>query len=537
MYILAVFGILAFAGVAILVSQSLKPKTARAWLIALVATTLAWVAMLFLRLYLPTNLTILSWEAGELFNSKLTLTLDYHNWPYAISLLTICMAAIFTDTTQTNNPSAPLRWVGSITIALINLVGLLAGDPLTLAIAWALVDIIELLYMINLQLNFENNQVVATSFAIRLLSLFALLLATAVGWHDQPGFSLHAIPSNANWVFLLAVSLRLGILPLKLPFLNADELRQGMAVLLRFAPAASALALLTHLSSIPQTLPPVWLLTLRVVTALAMLYSALMFATRPEKFASRPYWLVALSSFAVQCALQGNPLASRAWGLALLLSGALLYLFDPPIRRIRFLPLVGIVGLVGLPYTLTASGWEGLIGAGFSFRSFIFIFSHALLLIGYLRYALESNIAITALEKHARITFPTGLVLILQTILILNITGWPGVLTLGLWVAPVISLLLVCLSVFAFFKLGLKVPFTNLEQRLPFYRIAHAVLTGIQSFFSLDWVYTAGSFLGKQIGKVTNLVTELVEGEGGILWSLVFLIALTTLFIAGVKLP
>ncbi len=160
-----------------------------------------------------------------------------------------------------------------------------------------------------------------------------------------------------------------------------------------------------------------------------------------------------------------------------------------------------------------------------------------MLLIGYLRYALESNIAITALEKHARITFPTGLVLILQTILILNITGWPGVLTLGLWVAPVISLLLVCLSVFAFFKLGLKVPFTNLEQRLPFYRIAHAVLTGIQSFFSLDWVYTAGSFLGKQIGKVTNLVTELVEGEGGILWSLVFLIALTTLFIAGVKLP
>lgn len=537
MYILAVFGILALAGIAILVAQSLKPKIARAWLIALVATTLAWVAMLFLRLYLPTNLTLLSWKAGELFNSKTTLTLDYHNWPYAIALLTICMATIFTDTTQTNSPSAPLRWAGSIAIVLINLVGLLAGNPLTLAIAWALVDVIELLYMISLRLSYENSRALATSFTIRLLSLFTLILATAIGWRSQPDFTLHEIPSNANLVFLLAVSLRLGILPLKLPFLNTDELRQGMAVLLRFAPAASALVLLTHLAVIPQILPPAWLLALRVVTALAALYSTLMFATRPDKFASRPYWLVALSSFAMQCALQGNPLASRAWGLALLLSGALLYLFEPPIRRIRFLPLLGIIGLVGLPYTLAASGWEGLIGAEFTFRSFVFIFPHALLLIGYLRYALESNIAITALEKHARITFPIGLVLILQTILILNVTGWPGILTPGLWWPPAASLVLVGLSVLAFFKLGLKVPFTNLEQRLPFYRIAHAILAGIQAFFSLDWVYIAGNFLGKQIGKVTNLITELVEGEGGILWSLVFLIALTTLFVAGVKLP
>lgn len=267
------------------------------------------------------------------------------------------------------------------------------------------------------------------------------------------------------------------------------------------------------------------------------LYSSLMFATRATKIQSRPYWIVALAAFGVLCALNGAAVTSRVWGLALLLSGAMLYLFEPAVRRIRFLPLLGLIGLIGLPFTLTASGWDGLIGTSLKLSFATIIISHALLLGGYLRYILEANTAITALEKHARLTFPMGLVFILQTILVLGIIGWPEVLTIGRWWAPAISLGLIGVSILLFFRLGLKLPFTNLEQRLPFYRVLQAILTWVHDFFSLDWIYSGFEFLALQIGRMTNALSNLVEGEGGVLWSLIFLVAVITLFLSEVKLP
>lgn len=537
MLVLAVFGLLAAASLTILISHALKPNVPRAWVIALVSTTIAWVVMLFLRLYLPTEINLVTWAPTEIFQGQLNLVLDYQSWPYAVALITLCMATIFTDTTQTNLASTPFSWAGSIAIALINLVGILAGNPLTLALAWALVDLVELIYLFNLSSDEQNNRTLVTSYAIRLLSLMTLISAMVVGWQAQPNFSLHEIPANASWIILLAASLRLGTLPLKLPFLNRPETRQGITVLLRFAPVASALILISHLNALPEILGNPWLGILHGITVLVALYSSLMFATRPVKFQSQPYWIVALSAFAVHCVLNGAAQTSRVWGLALLLSGAMLYLFEPPIRRIRFLPLLGLIGLIGVPFTPAASGWDALIGSSLNLSLAPMILAHALLTVGYLRYIFEANTTITALEKHARITFPMGLVLILQTILMLGIVGWPGVLTVGQWWVPLISLGLVGLAILAFLKLGLKVPFTNLEQRLPFYRVLHAILTWFQAFSSLDWLYSGAEFLGRQVSRVTNAVTGLIEGEGGLLWSLVFLIAMITIFVAGVKLP
>ena len=537
MLVLAVLGLLVVASIAILINHAFKPSISRAWLIALVATTIAWLITLFLRLYLPTQVSLLDWTPAELFQGRLELVLDYQSWPYAVALITLCMATIFTDTTRANLDKTPFSWAGSLVIALINLFAVLAGNPLTIALAWALADLVELSYLFSLRNSDSNNQDLVTGYTTRLLSILALVVATALGWRTQPNFDLHEMPANTTWVFLLAATLRLGIFRNRQSTTYVPEVHQGITVFLQLAPAASALVLISHLNTLPEVLGDSWQGLVSGITSLFALYSSLMFATRSNKIQSRPFWLVSLAAFGVLCALNGSALESRVWGLASLLSGAMLYLFEPAVRRIRFLPLLGLIGLVGLPFTLAATGWGGLIGASFRPSLVLVLISHALLVAGYVRFIFEANTTITALEKQARITFPMGLVFILQTILVLGVVGWPGVFALGQWWMPVISLGLVGLAIFGFIRLGLKLPFTNLEQRLPLYRILQAALTWIENFFSLDWMYSGIEILFHQIAKVTNAGTDLIEGEGGVLWSLIFLIALISIFVAGVQIP
>ncbi|MFZ3071508.1 MAG: hypothetical protein WA110_10365 [Anaerolineaceae bacterium] len=537
MVILAILALLLLASLVIAITNSVKPKIARSWTIALVSASLAWLAVFVLRLFLPSEFPLFSWQPETLFLYSPFLVIDYSSWPYAMALITLCMAVIFTDSTRSFMESSPATWAGSLAITAINLMALLAGDPMTLTFAWVLVDCIELIYLLRNQREGKFDQHLTTVFGVRLLSVFALIFATVVGWQVQPGFSLAEIPAKAGIFFLLAAGLRLGVLPLNLPFMSAPETKNGVNVLLRLSPVASSLALIARLPSNFLVEQQGWLVIITILTTVAAIYASAMWLTRKDEFSARPYWIVALAAFAIMCALNGQAGSSLAWGVALLLSGGVLFLFDPPIRRIRFLPILGLLGLIALPYTPAASGWEGLLGSTFTFSSVCMIFSHALLVLGYLRYAFESSGTITGLEKHARITYPLGLILILQTILVIGLVGWPGVLTLGKWYGSLVSTIIVGLGLIAYFKLGLRVPFTNLPEALPSYRFLRMLLRGFQYIFSLQWVYSLVARLSRLAARLGTTITTIVEGDGGILWSLVFLAVLITLFVSRVSAP
>jgi hypothetical protein len=138
---------------------------------------------------------------------------------------------------------------------------------------------------------------------------------------------------------------------------------------------------------------------LLVLASIAALYASAMWLTGKSQHETLPFWIVALASFAITCALNDRAETSRVWGVALLLSGGVLFLFDPPIRRIRFLPLLGLIGLSALPYTLAASGWNGLLGEKFTLSGAVMLLSHALLVLGFIRTLLKSAARLPALKN------------------------------------------------------------------------------------------------------------------------------------------
>lgn len=537
---MVLFGILAIlwlSAIGLTIAQAVKPSFARSWIIAITGSSLALIGVLVLRLFLPIEIDLIRWLPESLYHSKIAFRIDYLNWSYMVAVLVLCIAVILTDSSRASNPATPNTWAGALALTGLNLTSIMAKEPLTMSIAWAIIDFSVLIYLLTLTPDPMHTGKITTFYGVRLVSNFVLVAAAAVGWQVQAGLTFEEIPPTASLFFLLAAGLRLGVLMLNPPMLESQELRRGTGLLVRFTPVASTLVLIAHLPSEILVLNQSLVSVFSVLTVLAALYSSAMWATRKDDYEGRPYWVLALSAFALQTALNGQPAQSRAWGIALLLSGGVLFLFDPPIRRIRFIPLLGLIGLIGLPYTLAASGWSALLGDGLSLSGAAMILSHALLVGGYIRFVLQANSTITGLEKFARITFPLGLILIIQGILILNLVGWVDVLTIGTWWGSAASLVLVVLGFLLTRRLGFHPTDPAFQAKLPFSRFWLGILNALRVVLSLSWIYAAARWIYNRLSKTARFFRLVLEGEAGILWSLFFLLIMSIILYTQVGQP
>lgn len=532
MILFAILGVLFLGSLLIMILHSYRPNTARSWVIAMITALIAWVASFVLRLYLPTQVNLITWFPGTIFKESLGFEVDYLNWPYMVAVLSMSVAALLTDTTRSDPGITPYSWAQTISITGLNLLAILAANPLTMAIAWMVTDLVELLTLVRLSKAAELGSKIVSFFSIRILSTFMLTIAASVAWQGQPFAGFEVMQPNTSLFFLIAAGLRLGVFPLNLPFLDSPELRWGAGTLFRLTPAASALVLIAHLPAGLTIFNQNLVNIVQILTLIAAFYSSLMWLTRKTNYEARLYWMVTLSAYAIQSALNGNPEASRVWGLALLLSGSLLFLFNPPIRRIRFLPMLGLLGFIGLPYTLAASGWEGLVPENLNFTSVIMIISHAFLVLGYIRHIIGAESTVTGLEKYARITFPLGLVTLIQTILVLGLVGWPGVLTIGDLRGSLGSLSLVLIGLLIGWQFGFRVEMDVLSQKIPFYRLISVVFNFFRKALSLSWVPGLVKRVYTPVAGLAGFFSQILEGDGGILWSLVFLLILSILFLA-----
>jgi hypothetical protein len=535
MFILLPIGCLLAAALAILIQDRTHPRYGTSWLIAISACIIAWVTILVMRLRLPTTVDILSWDNPDLqLMGHFSLLLDYDSWPYALALATVTLAVILSDSARTRYDSTPRSWSASLFITALGLLALQSGTSLTLLTAWALVDLLELIYLLKLKESSRFLLRIIISFGVRTASILMLILATVMGWQTVGDFNLTHIPQIAGFVFLLSAGLRLGVFPLNLPFLQEPTLRRGAGNIIRLSPVISSLCLLARLPAdvIPPNLDK-WIPLFQAMLATAALYAAFRWLSASDEIEGRPFWIIAWAALATVSVINGNPDASLAWGLALILPGSLLFLYDPRVQRMNFLLYFGLIGLAGLPYTPLASGWAGLISGGANFWTFLFVITHALMVFGYLNRALQPGGEAGALESWARIVYPLGLIFIIQTIFALGLIGWPGSLTTGVWWLGLISTFLIISSFIIIRRLGITPPYIQLPASSGFTKALNWIVPRLEPIFRLEWVYRLAWRFNNFFGGIMRSVSTILEGDGGILWTILLLVLVITLLTSG----
>lgn len=518
MFILITVITLLVAALVLLILQFTAPGFRYHWLIATAGALLGWISVFVWQAQMPLSLQFPAWQPSLLFSQSPTFIGDDIAWAFAVSLTTLCLAIILTAVVRDNFP-APTNWVGILILTALGVLAVVADNPLTLVLIWAAIDLSELVTQIRILEDPRLSERAVIAFASRAAGILVLLWASMVSVSGGQALDFRQAPPQAGLYLLLAAGLRIGVLPLHLPYPSESALRRGFGTGLRMISVASSLVLLARVpsASLASALTPYLL----ILTSLAAVYGGWMWLRAPDELSGRAFWIMGLGSLAAAAALRANPVGAAAWGCAIVLAGGALFLASEQNKWLTRALLIGAWGISALPFSLTATGWN-TAGAPpiITWLAWPFLLTaHAMLIAGFVRHSQRTTTR-TINENQpiwAKNVYPVGISLLLLMTILLGLFGWRGTLQFGSWLGALLASAL---------ALGLLWLTTRLRVLNPVR--AHWVRPASATW--LDWGYQSLWALYRQLGRVSNLISNILEGESGILWTLLFLVLFISFF-------
>ena len=508
------------AAIAMVLIRIVRPGFGYSWLIAAFGALVAWLAVLFVGSSPPVELTLAVWKPAELLQASLGFRVDHISWSYGLALAGLILAVILTDVLRAVEADWS-AWAGSLLLGALGLTAIFAANPVTLMLAWAAIDSAEMLMMLWQIKPSAIREKVIVSFSTRVGGIFLVLIAEILARASGEPLVFTAISSTARIYLVLACGLRLGVIPLHIPFLQEPPLRRSLGTTIRMVPVATSLLLLTRTANPAE---PIFSSNfLFILSGLAALFGGISWALAKDELDGRPYWIIAIVSVSLIAALRGEATASLAWGIIGLLSGGLAFI--SPARHRYLLPLTGL-GLVGLLPIPFSPGWAGygLYDPPYTASLAVILVTQSLLVIGYLRHLLRPGQSLAGVEPWVWAIYPVGLVILLVSYGAIAWRGLPeGIQLSGSQMASKLLAGLASLALgllwLYLYRTGVKVPAN--------------VIAMIRRLFSFDWLYGIlwGGF--QYLRRLVATLTFVLEGQGGVLWAWLLMLLILAILAQG----
>lgn len=494
-----------------------RPRFSYHWLLAVLGALLAWPLAAFALQTPSSSQVLVIWLPEIVYNESPTLLMDAYAWPFVFALATLALSVILTDVARAGEANWSV-WSGCLFLVSLGMLAVGAGNPLTLALAWSAIDLVELLILLSPVQDSAERERLVVGFSARVGGTLLLVGTDIAAAASGASLRLDAIDPGLSPFLLLAAGLRLGVLPLHQPYLKEAPLRRSLGTTSRLVSAASGLILLVRASlvGLDNRLAEYAL----GLACLAGLYASLSWLRARDELDGRPYWLLGLGSLALASAVQRRPDAALSWSIALLLAGGLLFLYSGRHRSFIALVGLGMLGFIGLPFTPNAGGM-GVYGS-YWLSNTVMMLVHSLLVMGYLRHGLRQTPALSGVERWVWVIYPWGLTLLP---LVHFGLGWWWMQqniassTLPLPWQGVLAGLLAGLWFFAALRLSKRKGW-----QAPIERFGST----ITHLLSLEWLYLIIWRVYRSFGNLFRFFSTVVEGEGGVLWALLLLVLLMT---------
>jgi hypothetical protein len=502
------------AAVTLITLKIFQPNARYAWLVASGGGILSLLSVFLWMTQLPITLQMFTWQPQSVFRNPIVFQADDLRWAYAFSLAALTLAVLLTAVARLTFTSS-YAWAGSLALGVPGLLAMTASNSLTLLLIWGALDIAELLIEIRTAEGVTNTDKVVASFFTRVMGIGILLWASVVSVSQGGTFDFASMPPATGLYLIIAAGLRLGVLPLHLPYSAESTLRRGFGTSLLMVSTASSLVLLSHIPAASLNTP----LTsfLMILACIAAIYGGWMWLRAPEELTGRPYWIIGAASLSVIAALNGNSTGAVAWGCALVLAGASLFLSSVHNTWLNRGLLIGAFSLSSLPFSLTASTWQTGVGIFFPFV----IISQALLIAGHVRHALRpgGKDTLDSQPNWTRTVYPIGTGLLITAQLLLGLMGWRGALQVGSLIYSLPVTLLALILIWA----------------TPRFRVLNPIRANWLGPASTRIANFTGFFPGlyRALGRLGTTINSTLEGDGGVMWTLLFLVLFVSLMTQG----
>ncbi|MEW6567414.1 MAG: hypothetical protein AB1449_04440 [Chloroflexota bacterium] len=485
------------------------------WGIATGTAVAVWAATLGLGTSLPSAVSLSVWRPTDLFAARLELVLDPIGWSFSYSTATLLLAVVLTGVARPGE-ATPFGRAMMLGYTALGLVAMLAGNLLTVATAWALMDVATAVFLLGtIARGASSMQGLVSRLAVDTTGVVLVVAAAVADWGAGGDAMLaQGLASGlAAGLLSLAVLLRLGLMPPHFILPALPRIRLGLGTLLRLVPPAAGLCVLGR--ALEPMLPAALVPALRVAGVLGVVVGGFRWAMERDPIGSRRFLVLGLSGvgiLAMTAMGEGPATMMAATGALLLLGGGVVSLGEihTPAHRLWLalgaLLLAGLPGSVGGRLTVvlgsafsdSGSWWVGAVG----------IAGLVALASGSARSVMAASTPWPTGESLVQLVYGAGLALPSLAAVGLGLWSRHSLSTAGV----VVFLIGLTLAASAF-RLSMRVPGRRFDR---WQRVA--ALVDPEPFYRFLWAAY------RRITRWMRTVTAALEGGGAMLWTYVVLL-------------
>jgi len=205
--------------------------------------------------------------------------------------------------------------------------------------------------------------------------------------------------------------------------------------------------------------------------------------------------------------------------VALVLSGSTIFLASTQHVWLNRIMLAGAWTISALPFSLTGSGWQTGPGST-NFILPVFVIAQAFLIAGFMRHALRSSTRspFDSQPVWVKRIYPAGMGLLILVQFLLGVWAWDGTFQIAAWIPGLVASIL---------SLGLlwAIPRFPVLNPVPAHWLQPASASRIDNLYRNLWGFY------RWLGNISQMVSAILEGEGGVMWVLLFLILFVSLIV------
>jgi hypothetical protein len=514
---------LIFYGLTAIILGALRQRGMRMaylWLIPTILSLVSWVV--FLVMPIPASAPLL--KIPGLFSLSadkgLAFIMDSSIWGFIYLVVCLVLVYFLTMVIRLEKEKRTWLWIGWLVLCMAAMLSFSAGNISTLIVTWVLFDLLDFLFTYFILKIDDVDESLFGFFSSRVVSVLLLIAAAIFLPVETPQWLPTPLAPTAYFLLFLSGLFRTGLLPSRSIYKPAKENGSSFHFLKRILPLMSGFSLLSflpinYLNSISQLLISIIFFLLAIVFIISAIQQKL----------TDQLWFDSIICLGCITVISGTPIGLLGWSGVALVGAAIHHFFSHRSGHLRIFALLGIFSLSGVPYSIGALAQAGLTSS-FSFTWLIFVIPlYALLIYLFIETIQLPFIDSPTSEPLYLAVYLIGLFLMAFTpfaILIKNIELAGSVL--GFWWSG-IAVIVFCLVIFL---IQMKVYFKKYisEKFGKSMRIINRVI-------SFQWLGQIWKWLSWFISGIIQFLTQILAGDGGVIWAIVMLVLLVSLISVG----
>lgn len=514
--------------VSILVIKSIRPQFRFTWMIVMGAAFSSWLVWLILPINPATVYETQNWMPFSTLNFPTLFSNASQSWQIGFLMNSLLLGGILSSVIDPPDSNPDRSWPGVLIVAALGLLATLSQDPFSFVVLLTLLDLASLLLAIRTSaIDIGHSKVSILNFAAHIMGMFLIILICIINLMGRkiPGFE---ILTAGNALFIL-IAILLRTLPILKNNYKIDAGSQkAHQTITFFISIAASFSLLAKVDTWPATFETSNLLTwLAIIFGLLNIYRFIRSRDLQVKENSLVFTILAAIAIGI---FNANTGSISTWIGLLLGVGSLLFLYQVRDRRSIWLGILICFNFSGLPFSPFAGIWNSF--SGNYPPQFILAILMGLTGLGIFGIAFKTHEQPVVRESWVRIIYPAGLLGLALSPFLIWIKISPNGFLKGFWFGGVIVVVVGILGIILFTLLKPVVgkTLTNLHQRSQYKRSSEI----LQQVGSLHWIIWILNRVAQLFQILTNLLSKILESDGGLLWSfLLFILVLTLVRLGG----